>query len=110
MRYLLLRLEVTGKRPIWSVDILPMTSMDFKNAILVWTRGSVKGKDSIVISDVLLSMERGGGDLGGLNIFLLLAKISLGGCKRLGKIFADKLQGEAGPSSAIASVNGRSQC
>ena len=32
---------------------------------------------------------RGGGDLGGLNILSLLAKMSLGGCECLGKIFAD---------------------
>ena len=49
---------------------------------------------------------RGGGDLGGPNILALLAKMPLGGCKRLGKMFADKLRGEAGPSGVIAGING----
>ena len=57
MRYFLLQLEVTGKRPVWSVEILPVTSMDFNNVILVRTRGSVMGIEGVVISGVLLSME-----------------------------------------------------
>ena len=57
MRYLLPQLEVTVKRPVWSVDILPVTFMEFNNAILVQTRGSRGGTDSIVISGALLSME-----------------------------------------------------
>ena len=57
MRYLLPRLEVTGKKPFWSVEILPVTSIDFNNAILVRTRGYVRGTDSVVISGVLLFME-----------------------------------------------------
>ena len=58
MRYLLPRLEVTGKRPVWSMEILPVSSMEFNNDILVQTRGSGGGTDGIVISGVLLSMER----------------------------------------------------
>ena len=57
MRYLLPRLEVTGKRPVWSVEILPVTLMDFNNTILVWTRGPVGGTDGGVIYDVVFSME-----------------------------------------------------
>ena len=53
---------------------------------------------------------RGGGDLGGLNSFLLLAKMPLGGCESLGKMFADELIGEAGPSGVIASIDGRGSC
>ena len=34
---------------------------------------------------------RGGDDLGGPNILTLLAKMSLGGFKRLGETLADKL-------------------
>ena len=41
MRYLLLRLEVTGKLPVWSVEIFPVTSMDFKSAIFVQTQGTL---------------------------------------------------------------------
>ena len=57
MRYLLPRLEVTGKLPVWSVEIFPVTSMDFKNDILVQTRGYVGGTDGVIIFGVLLSME-----------------------------------------------------
>ena len=53
---------------------------------------------------------RGGGDLGGPNILSLLAKIPLGGCKRLGKMFADKLRGEAWPSDVISGIDGRGPC
>ena len=41
---------------------------------------------------------RGSGDPGGPNIFSLLAKMTLGGCKRLGKMFADELRNDAGPN------------
>ena len=57
MRNLLPRLEVTGKQPVWSVEILLVTLMDFNNDILVWTWGSVGRTDGVVISGVLLSME-----------------------------------------------------
>ena len=53
---------------------------------------------------------RGGGDLGGPNILLLLAKMSLGGCERLGKMFADKLKGKAVPRGVISGINGRGPC
>ena len=39
-----------------------------------------------------------------------MVKISLGGCERLGMVFADELQGEEGPSSVISSVDGRGTC
>ena len=54
--------------------------------------------------------RRGGGDLGGPNILSLLAKMPLGGCERLGKMFADELRGEARPSGVIAGINGRGLC
>ena len=82
MGYLLMRLEVTGKQHVWSVEIFPFTSMESKNAILVQTRGSVGGTYGFVIYSVLLSMEGGGGDLGGPKILSLLAKMSLSGCER----------------------------
>ena len=50
---------------------------------------------------------RGGGDPGGPNILSLLAKMPLGGCERLGKMFADNLRGEAGPSGVISGINGQ---
>ena len=50
--------------------------------------------------------ERGGGDLGGPHILLLLAQMALGGCKRLGKIFADEMRGKAGPIGVIAGIDG----
>ena len=53
---------------------------------------------------------RGGGDIGEPNISLLLAKMPLGGCKRLGEMIAEELQGEARPSSVRASVNGLGPC
>ena len=53
---------------------------------------------------------RGGGNLGGPNILSFLAKMSLGGCQRLGKMFADELRGEAKPSGVIAGIDGRSPC
>ena len=53
---------------------------------------------------------RADGDLGGPNILSLMVKISLGGCERLGMVFADELQGEEGPSSVISSVDGRGTC
>ena len=53
---------------------------------------------------------RDGGDIGGPNLFLLLAKISMGGCERLGKMFADELKGEARQSGIIAVIDGRSPC
>ena len=57
MSYLLPRLEVTGKLHVWSVDILPVTSMDFKNVVLVWTLVYGGGTDGVVVPGVLLSME-----------------------------------------------------
>ena len=39
-----------------------------------------------------------------------MAKMSLGGCERLGEMLANKLRGESGPSSVIASVDGLGQC
>ena len=53
---------------------------------------------------------RGGGDFGGPKIMSLLAKMPLGGCERLGKIFADELSGEAGPSGVIAAIDGQGPC
>ena len=53
---------------------------------------------------------RGGGDIGGPNILSLLAKMSLGGCERLGKMSADELRGEVGPSSAISIIDGHGPC
>ena len=53
---------------------------------------------------------RGGGEIGGPNISSLLAKISLDGCERLGKMFEYKLICEAGPSSVIAGIDGRVPC
>ena len=53
---------------------------------------------------------RGGGDLGGPKILLLLVKIPLGGCERLGKVFAEELRGKAGPSGVIAGIYGRGPC
>ena len=53
---------------------------------------------------------RGGGDLGGPNILLLLAQMPLGSCKRLGKMFADNLRSEAGPSGVIARIDCRGPC
>ena len=41
---------------------------------------------------------------------LLLAKRSLGGCKCLGKIFADKLRSEARKSGVIAGIVVRGPC
>ena len=40
----------------------------------------------------------------------LLAKMPLGGCERLGEMFADKLRGEARPSGVIAGIGGRGLC
>ena len=54
--------------------------------------------------------ERGGGDLGGPHILLLLAQMALVGCKRLGKIFADEMRGKAGPIGVIAGIDGLSPC
>ena len=50
---------------------------------------------------------RGGGDLGGPKILLLLAKISLGGCKCLGNMFADELRVDAGPIGLIVGIDGQ---
>ena len=47
---------MTGKRPVLYVEILPVILMDFNNAILVQTRGSLGGTDGVIISDVVLSM------------------------------------------------------
>ena len=85
MRYFLPRLEVTGKRPFWSMEILPVTFMEFNNAILVCTWVYWGGAAGVIISGVLLSME-------GVVVILVLAKISLGGCQSLGKMFAENLR------------------
>ena len=37
----------------------------------------------------------------------LLAKMPLGGCERLGKMFADDLRDEARPSGVIAGIHGQ---
>ena len=50
---------------------------------------------------------RGDGDLGGPNILSLLAKMPLGGCERLGKMFVNEMGGEAGPSGVIAGIDGQ---
>ena len=52
--------------------------------------------------------RRVGGDLSGPKILSLLAKMPLGGCERLGNMFADKMRGEAGPSGVIAGIDDRS--
>ena len=39
------------------MDILPVTLMEFNNAILVRTRGSGGRTDGVIISSVLFSME-----------------------------------------------------
>ena len=54
--------------------------------------------------------RRGGDDLSGSNILLLLEKIPLAGCELLGKMFTDDLRGEAGPSGVIAGIDGRGPC
>ena len=41
---------------------------------------------------------------------LLLAKMPLGGCEHIGKMFADELRGEAGPSGIISGMDGRGSC
>ena len=53
---------------------------------------------------------KGGVDLGGPNFLLLLAKMSLGSCERLGKIFSDDLTVDSGPSGVIAGTDGRGPC
>ena len=53
---------------------------------------------------------RGGGDIGGPKKLSLMKNMPLGGCEHLGKMFADKLRGEAGPSGVIAGTNGRGPC
>ena len=53
---------------------------------------------------------RGGGDLGGPNILSLLAKMPLVSCEHLGKMFADELRGEAGPTGVIAGIDGQCPC
>ena len=53
---------------------------------------------------------RVGGDLGGPKNVLLLAKMTLGGCERLGKMFEEDLRGEAGPSGVIAGIDRRGPC
>ena len=58
----------------------------------------------------IVDYERGGGNLGGPNILSLLENISLCGCKRLGKIFADKLRYEAGRSGVTSRIDGRGLC
>ena len=39
-------MEVTGKQSVWSVEILTVTLIDFRNAIFVRTRVSVRGTDT----------------------------------------------------------------
>ena len=41
MKYLLPQLEVTGKRPFWSVEILSVTVMDLMNTRLEKSLGSM---------------------------------------------------------------------
>ena len=41
---------------------------------------------------------------------MLLAKMPLGGCERLWKIFADELRIETGPSGVIAGINVQGPC
>ena len=50
------------------------------------------------------------GDLGGPNILSLLAKMPLGYCESLGKMFSEELRGEAGPSGVKAGIDGRGPC
>ena len=49
MRYLLLREEVTGKRPVWSVLIYPVNLTVCRYAIWLWTLGSCKGRERVSI-------------------------------------------------------------
>ena len=44
------------------------------------------------------------------NVRWSLLNMSLGGCERIGKMFANELRGEAGPSDVIAGINGRGSC
>ena len=53
---------------------------------------------------------RVGGDLGGPKILLLLAKLPLDGCERIGTMFAEYLRGEAGTSGVIDCIDGRGTC
>ena len=50
---------------------------------------------------------RGGGDLGGPNVFVLLSKMPLDDCEHLGKMFADDMRVEAWTSGLISGINGR---
>ena len=50
MRYLLLREEVTGKRPVWSVLTFTINYTVCRYAILVRTLGSCKGRVGVVIT------------------------------------------------------------
>ena len=104
------RLEVTGKRPVWSVEILPVTLMDFKNAIFVWTWDSGGGNRRRRHFWHIVVDGRGGGDLVGPNFSSLLVNMSLGVCERLRMIFADELRGEAEPSSVIDGIHVRGPC
>ena len=58
----------------------------------------------------IVAYGRGGDDIGGPNILALLAKISLGGCERHGKMFADDSRGEAVTSDVISGIDGRVPC
>ena len=50
MRYLLLREELTGKRPVWSGLTFPVNSTVCRYAILVRTLGSFEGRLGVVIT------------------------------------------------------------
>ena len=50
MNYLLLREEVTVKRPVWSVLTFSVNSTVCRYAIWVWTLGSCKGRGRVVIT------------------------------------------------------------
>ena len=86
-----------------------MTLMDFKNDILVRTQDSGAGRPGSSFWRIVV-YGRGGGDIGGPNILSLLAKMSLGGCESLGKMSADELRGEVGPSSVISIIDGHGPC
>ena len=53
MRYLLIREDVMGKRPVWSVLTFPVNSTFCRYAIWVRTLGSCEGRGGVVITGVL---------------------------------------------------------
>ena len=50
MRYLLLREEVTVKRPVWSVHTFPVNSTVCRYAIWVWALGSCAERGGVVMT------------------------------------------------------------